>query len=192
MRLPGSNRIRSRLLVCVRDVAIVITFYVCYLLTVKVQLHRLIWTFSSRIEWAASSKKVSSKMRKMHRFKSFCVYAKYHPGLCSSFMHSAVSNDSVSILLNPWLDFADAQADLGLYCPHMPGDIFSKGAANIVFVTKSNGLTVTEDYRTNPKYCGRKTLANSVDPDQTPQNAVLDRLEGRKMDANFRKRMVKS
>ena len=33
---------------------------------------------------------------KMHRFRSSCACAKYHPGLCSPFIHSVVSNESVN------------------------------------------------------------------------------------------------
>ena len=39
---------------------------------------------------------------------------KSHPGICSPFIHSIVSNDSVS-----------GQAGLGFLCPHMPEDKFS-------------------------------------------------------------------
>ena len=34
--------------------------------------------------------------QKMCRFRSSCICPKYHPGLCSPFIHSVVSNDSVS------------------------------------------------------------------------------------------------
>ena len=47
---------------------------------------------TSKIIWAAWSKKVPSKM---HRFRSSCTQAKYHPGLCSRFIQSVVWNDSV-------------------------------------------------------------------------------------------------
>ena len=55
-----------------------------------------------------------------------------HPGLCSPFIHSVVSNDSVSGQWRPWSDCADAQADLGLRCPHTPKDIFSQSAAQMI------------------------------------------------------------
>ena len=35
-----------------------------------------------------------------------------------------VSNDSVNGQWRPWSDCADAQADLGLRCQHMPGPVF--------------------------------------------------------------------
>ena len=42
-----------------------------------------------------------------------------------------VPNDSVSGQRRPWSDCADAQAVLGLRCPHMPEDTCSRGAANM-------------------------------------------------------------
>ena len=35
-------------------------------------------------------------MWKMCRFRSSCTCSKYHPGFCSPFIYSVVSNDSVS------------------------------------------------------------------------------------------------
>ena len=67
-------------------------------------------------------------------FQSPCACAKYHPGLCSPFIHSVVLNDSSSGQWRPWSDCADAQADLGLRCPHMPEDTFSQGETRKVFV----------------------------------------------------------
>ena len=52
-----------------------------------------------------------------------CACAMYHPGLCSPFIHF-VSNDCVSGQWMPWSDCADALADLGLRCPHLPEDMF--------------------------------------------------------------------
>ena len=60
--------------------------------------------------------------------------AKYHSGICSPLIHSIVSSDSVSGLRRPWSDYADAQADLGLRCPHMPEDIFSHDAVLLEFI----------------------------------------------------------
>ena len=48
----------------------------------------------------------------------------YHLGLCSPFIHSVVSNDSVGRQWRPRSACADAQADLGLRCPYMPEDMF--------------------------------------------------------------------
>ena len=75
------------------------------------------------------AKMVHSNMLKMCRFRSSCACAKYHPGLHSLIIHSVVSSDSVSGLWRPWTDCANAQADLGLRCPHVPEDKFSHGAA---------------------------------------------------------------
>ena len=52
---------------------------------------------------------------------------KVSSGLYSPFIHSVVSNDSVSGKRMLWSDCADAQAGLGLRCPHMPEDTFSHG-----------------------------------------------------------------
>ena len=49
------------------------------------------------------------------------TFAKSHLGICSTLMHSVVSNDSVSI----------CAADLGLHCPHMLKDMFSNGLAHL-------------------------------------------------------------
>ena len=82
-------------------------------------------------------------MRKICGFISFCVCRKYHPGLCSSFIHTVVSNDSDSGQWRPWSDCADAQADLGLRCPHMPKDTFSQGASLMTCVRPKNYLIYT-------------------------------------------------
>ena len=71
---------------------------------------------------SAPGEKMSSRMRKMYRFRFITSSAKTHPGIWSLFIHSIVSNDSVSGQRRPWSDCADAQADLGLRCPHMPED----------------------------------------------------------------------
>ena len=79
--------------------------------------------------WAASNETVPSNMRNTRRFRSPCACAENHPGLiCSLFIHSIVSNDSVSD--DEGLD-QTAQADLGLRCPHMPEDTFSHAAAHL-------------------------------------------------------------
>ena len=51
----------------------------------------------------------------------------------SPFIHSVVSNNSFNGQRRPWSDCADAQADRGLRCPHMPEDTFSHDAADIYF-----------------------------------------------------------
>ena len=56
----------------------------------------------------------------MHRFRFIPRCAKSDPGICSPLIHSIVANDSVSGQRRPRSDCADAQADLGLRCPHVP------------------------------------------------------------------------
>ena len=73
--------------------------------------------------FAASSEKVPSNMRKMRWYRSSCACTRYHSGHCSLLIQSVVSNDSVSRQGRPGSDRADAQADLGLRCPHMPRHI---------------------------------------------------------------------
>ena len=51
--------------------------------------------FNGSVIWAASSKKVPSKVHKLRRLRSSCICTKYHPGVCSPFIHSRVSNDFV-------------------------------------------------------------------------------------------------
>ena len=60
---------------------------------------------------------------------------KVSAGICSPLIHSVVSNDSGSGQWRPWSDCADAQADLGLRCPHMPEDMFSHGTVRLIDVT---------------------------------------------------------
>ena len=79
--------------------------------------------------WAALYENVSSGMRQTRSFISSCAFAKYHPGLCSPFIHSVVSNDSVSGQRRPGSDCAYAQSDLGLRCPQLPEDTFWHGTA---------------------------------------------------------------
>ena len=73
-------------------------------------------------------------IRNMRWFRSSCVNAKYHPGLCSSFIHSVISNDFVSGRWRSWSDSAHAQTDLGICCPHMPEDTFSHGLTPTILV----------------------------------------------------------
>ena len=62
-------------------------------------------------------------------FRSTCAFAKHHSGFASLFIHSVVSNDSLSGQWRPWSDCADAQADLYLRCSHLPEETFTNGAA---------------------------------------------------------------
>ena len=80
----------------------------------------------------ASSENVLSSMRKICVFTSSCIIAKYNPGLCSPLKHSIVPSNSVCGQRRPCSDCVDAQADLGLRCPHMPEDTFSYGSFHII------------------------------------------------------------
>ena len=93
----------------------------------------------------------------MCRLRSSCTCAKYHPGLCSPFILSVVSNDSVSGQWRPWSDCADAQSDLGLHCLQMPEDTFSYGAAQVRKRHAQKGLSE----HTNSKGLGpRRPIRN--------------------------------
>ena len=69
-----------------------------------------------------------SNVCKMYGFTSSCTCAKYRPGICSLLKHSLVSNNSYCGQLRSWSDCADAQADLGLRCPHSPKTRFCKAS----------------------------------------------------------------
>ena len=68
---------------------------------------------------------------------SSCACAKYHPGLCSPFIHSIVANESISGLWRPWSDCADAQSDQGLHCPLMSWRHFFANTFWILIYKKS-------------------------------------------------------
>ena len=67
------------------------------------------WTLCCKayVKWVVSSEKLPSNMHKMYRFRSSCAYSKYHLGLCSPFIHSAVSIillvDSKGPLQTAWM-----------------------------------------------------------------------------------------
>ena len=65
---------------------------------------------------------------------------KPHPGICYLLKHSVLLNDSDSGQWRPWSDCANAQADLGLLCPHM----FSMSRSNY------NTQTATVDWLQSP------------------------------------------
>ena len=52
---------------------------------------------------------------------------KCDPGICSQLIHSIMVSNSVSRQRRPWSYCANAQADLGHCCPHIPEDTFSQG-----------------------------------------------------------------
>ena len=54
--------------------------------------------------------------------------------LWSPFIHFIISNNSVSREGSPWSDCTNAQADLGLWCPHTPEDMFSLGLVHLTLV----------------------------------------------------------
>ena len=56
----------------------------------------LLQNITSLLHGPRKAEQVPSNMRKLRRFRSSCACAKYQPGLCSPFIHSIVSNDSVS------------------------------------------------------------------------------------------------
>ena len=73
-------------------------------------------------------RKLTSDTSAQWRFRSSCACTKYHLDLWSPVIHSVVASGFVSRQWSPWSDCADAQADLGLRCTHMPEDTFSPGA----------------------------------------------------------------
>ena len=66
-------------------------------------------------------------MLKMCGFILSCTCAKSHPGICSPWKHSTLSNDSVCGHRRPFKECADTQADLGFRCPHMLEDALWRG-----------------------------------------------------------------
>ena len=54
--------------------------------------------------------------------------------LCNTSLCSAEPNDSISGQWLSWSDCVDAQADLGLRCPHMTEGTFSHGMAHVMLV----------------------------------------------------------
>ena len=67
------------------------------------------------IMWAVSSEKVPLSMCKVSGFTASWTVQSLIP-----FKHYIVSNDSISGQWRPWSGCADAQADLGILCPHLP------------------------------------------------------------------------
>ena len=57
------------------------------------------WSFGSHHE-----KKSAFNIHKTRRLRSSCACSKYYLGLCSLFIHSVVSNDSISGQWRPWSD----------------------------------------------------------------------------------------
>ena len=84
---------------------------------------------------APSEKYLSSSMRKMCRFTSFCACARSRSCISSLLIHSLVFNVSVSRQCIPSSDCVDALADLGLRCPHMP-ETFSDGEVQMMLTCR--------------------------------------------------------
>ena len=64
---------------------------------------------------------------KIRRFRSSCTCTKYHLGLCSPFILSVVSNNSVSGQQRSWPDCPNAQADADLQSAYARRLIFRQG-----------------------------------------------------------------
>ena len=100
---------------------------------------------------------LSHRGRLTHIFRSSCTCGKCHPGLCYLFIHSVVSNDSVSGQWMPWSDCMDVQADLGLCCSH-------NYAWRYVFTWRSSSKLPDKTSTRNVIYNNLYTLwANSAD-----------------------------
>ena len=70
------------------------------------------------------AKKCLQTNAKMSRLRSSCTCTKYHPVLCSPFIHSVGHNNSVREQWSPLSDYTAAQSALGLLCPQLPEDTF--------------------------------------------------------------------
>ena len=99
-------------------------------------------------------------------FRSSCACVKLHPGLCSTFKHSVVPNDSVSGQWRPWSDCANVQSDLGLRCPHMPADTFSHDSTSMKFgktVQANQGMCILQFILHKPIYAKWALLSVSLE-----------------------------
>ena len=76
-------------------------------------------------QWPRQAKRCLQTCAKGTDSDSSRVYAKSYSGICSPSIPSVVSNVSVIGQRRPWSDCADAQADLGLRCPHLAEDVFA-------------------------------------------------------------------
>ena len=81
----------------------------------------------------SSRKGLTSSMRKMCGFTSCTCTKHHHRGICSPFIHPAVSSDSVSGEWRPWSYCAVEQADLGFRCKNILKDTFLHGAASVYY-----------------------------------------------------------
>ena len=97
-------------------------------------------------------------MRTMCAFASSCACTKSYPGIFFPLKHSLAANDSVCGQQRPWSDFANAQADLGRRCPHMPKDTFLHGAAKIWNVIHVSHAFIWIVFTSRTNYCISITL----------------------------------
>ena len=109
--------------------------------------------------WSLSNENVPSNMRKMRRFRSARACASSGNLLSIHIFYTVVSYDSDSGQWRPWSDCADAQADLGLPCPHMPAvricpkPCFRMARPNSFFFCR---LTIEVKVYCDPNYFGRR------------------------------------
>ena len=92
---------------------------------------RLFLADKGTINGSSQAKRCLRNSAKCTDSDSYRACAKFHPRICSPFMHSIRSTDSVCGQPRPWSDCANAQADLGLRCPCMHENTVSHGAAEI-------------------------------------------------------------
>ena len=82
----------------------------------------------------APSEKVPSDMRKNAQIQVVLRMHKVSSGPSPLHSYPIVSDDSGRGQWKPWSDCANAQADLGLRCPHMPKDTISHVAVHFSIV----------------------------------------------------------
>ena len=115
----------------VSKVALLHRFYCIWFCCVTYMNHKPVWAhILYKLNGPLQAKMCLRAYAKFTGLDSSCACAKY-PGLCYLFIHSVVSNDSVSGQWRPWSDCADAQSDLGPHCPHMPEVMVSHGATQM-------------------------------------------------------------
>ena len=110
-----------------------------------------------RIEGNVSSNRQTCKIP---RFRFIPYMRRLIQAICSPLIHSIVSNDSVRGKRRPWSDCADAQADLGLRCPHMLEDTFSHGVTQNVIHFMRFSFKHTPYFSIYPTCSDRQTWAN--------------------------------
>ena len=99
------------------------------------------------IKWTGQRDKKTFEYEQMRRIRLSCTCIKYHPGLYYQFIRSLVSNDYVHGHWWPCSDCSNAQADLGLRCPHIPEDTFLHCAVQITLSRKFIDIVCWQPYR---------------------------------------------